>query len=148
MRCHENVFNYYPMIQETWLPSRCLAMDVRSDSDNPAFRRHATLFSLSLFGVSPFFIFWGFPLFRFFFSFFFRCQSLPPLPPYVRSSRATPWYGLLSLSFFLSLGTGASMLPAPALPVFSYAVSPTTFYSIQNLKHVSTCITGLYNVRP
>jgi hypothetical protein len=29
-----------------WLPSRCLAMDARSDSDIPAFRRHATLLYL------------------------------------------------------------------------------------------------------
>jgi hypothetical protein len=27
------------MIQETWLPSRCLAMDESSGSDIPAFRR-------------------------------------------------------------------------------------------------------------
>jgi hypothetical protein len=30
------------MIQETWLPSRYLAMDGRSDSDIPAFRQHVT----------------------------------------------------------------------------------------------------------
>jgi hypothetical protein len=32
------------MVKEPWLPSRCLAMDVRSDSDIPAFRRHATMY--------------------------------------------------------------------------------------------------------
>jgi hypothetical protein len=30
--------------QETWLPSRRLATDVRSNSDIPAFRRHATMY--------------------------------------------------------------------------------------------------------
>jgi hypothetical protein len=32
-----NVFVTQTMIQETWLPSRCLAMDGRPDSDIPAF---------------------------------------------------------------------------------------------------------------
>jgi hypothetical protein len=36
MRCRVNVFVTQTMIQETWLPSRCLAMDGRSDSDIPA----------------------------------------------------------------------------------------------------------------
>jgi hypothetical protein len=36
------------MIQETWLPSPCLAMDVRSDSAIPAFRWHATVLSSHL----------------------------------------------------------------------------------------------------
>jgi hypothetical protein len=31
------------MIQETWLPSRSLAMDVLSDSDIPVSKRHATI---------------------------------------------------------------------------------------------------------
>jgi hypothetical protein len=39
--CHVNVFVIQTMIQETWLQSRCLAMDVRSDSDIPSFRRQA-----------------------------------------------------------------------------------------------------------
>jgi hypothetical protein len=37
MRCRVNVFVTQTIIQETWLPSRCLAMDGRSDSDIPAF---------------------------------------------------------------------------------------------------------------
>jgi hypothetical protein len=37
MRCRGNVFVTQTMIQETWLPSRCPAMDGRSDSDIPAF---------------------------------------------------------------------------------------------------------------
>jgi hypothetical protein len=37
MRCRVNVFVTQTMIQETWLPSRCLAMGGRSDSDIPAF---------------------------------------------------------------------------------------------------------------
>jgi hypothetical protein len=32
------------MIQETWLPGRCLAMNVRSHSDILTFRRHATIY--------------------------------------------------------------------------------------------------------
>jgi hypothetical protein len=39
-------FNYYPDNDAgMWLPSRCLAMDTRSDSDIPAFMRYATIFS-------------------------------------------------------------------------------------------------------
>jgi hypothetical protein len=37
MHCRVNVFVAQTMIQETWLPSRCLAMDGLSDSDIPAF---------------------------------------------------------------------------------------------------------------
>jgi hypothetical protein len=37
MRCHVNVFVTQTIIQETWLPSRFLAMDGRSDSDIPGF---------------------------------------------------------------------------------------------------------------
>jgi hypothetical protein len=33
MRCHVNAFVTQTMIQETWLPMRCLATDGRSDSD-------------------------------------------------------------------------------------------------------------------
>jgi hypothetical protein len=33
-----------PAVAETSLPSRWLAMDVSSDSDIPAFRRHVTMF--------------------------------------------------------------------------------------------------------
>jgi hypothetical protein len=33
MRCRVNVFVTYTMIQETWLQSRCLEMDGRSNSD-------------------------------------------------------------------------------------------------------------------
>jgi hypothetical protein len=33
------------MIQETWLPSHCLAMDSHSDSDILAFRQHATMYT-------------------------------------------------------------------------------------------------------
>jgi hypothetical protein len=33
MRCRVNAFVTQTMIQETWLPSRCLAMEGRSDSD-------------------------------------------------------------------------------------------------------------------
>jgi hypothetical protein len=44
MRCRVNVFNCYPNNDTgTWLPSRCLAMYRRSDSDIPAFMRHATI---------------------------------------------------------------------------------------------------------
>jgi hypothetical protein len=37
MRFRVNVFVTQTMIQKTWLPSRCLAMDGRSDSDISAF---------------------------------------------------------------------------------------------------------------
>jgi hypothetical protein len=58
------------MIEETWLPrSRCLAMDVRSDSDIPDFRRQATIFSrielrvalnvLAVFDMNYIFISWN-----------------------------------------------------------------------------------------
>jgi hypothetical protein len=49
MHCRVNVFNYYPDNDAgTCLPSRCLAMDARSDTDIPAFRRYATLLSTNL----------------------------------------------------------------------------------------------------
>jgi hypothetical protein len=31
------------IVAETWLPNRCLAMDARSDSDIPAFKRHVAI---------------------------------------------------------------------------------------------------------
>jgi hypothetical protein len=37
MRWRVNVFVTQTMIQETWLPNRCLTMGGRSDSDIPAF---------------------------------------------------------------------------------------------------------------
>jgi hypothetical protein len=44
MRYRVNVFNCHPENDGgTWLSSRCLAMDARSDADIPAFRRHATI---------------------------------------------------------------------------------------------------------
>jgi hypothetical protein len=49
----ERVYNCHPdndaltalIVAETWLPSHCLAMDARSDSDIPAFRQHVTISS-------------------------------------------------------------------------------------------------------
>jgi hypothetical protein len=35
-------------MQKPWLPSRCLTMDARSDSDILAFRRHATIYTVGL----------------------------------------------------------------------------------------------------
>jgi hypothetical protein len=43
-----DVFITQTMIQETWLPSHCLAMDVRFDSYNETFRRHATILSKNI----------------------------------------------------------------------------------------------------
>jgi hypothetical protein len=43
MLCRVNLFNRHPdNAAETWIPSRCLTMDARSDSDILAFKRHAT----------------------------------------------------------------------------------------------------------
>jgi hypothetical protein len=49
---HKYVYNFHLdndaftalIVAETLPPSRCLAMDARSDSDIPAFRRHVTIF--------------------------------------------------------------------------------------------------------
>jgi hypothetical protein len=75
-------------------PSRCLAMDIDLIQIFRLFRPHATLFLPNSLTVSHR-SFLGFPLFRFFFL-FFLCQPLPPVPLYVRSSRAATWYGLLN----------------------------------------------------
>jgi hypothetical protein len=47
-------------------------------------------------------------------------QPLPPLPPYVLSSRAA---SDKVLSLFLSLEAGASSIPAPAPPAVSFFIS-------------------------
>jgi hypothetical protein len=133
------------MLQETWLPSRSLAMDGRSDLDIPGFsgRPHCSLLKAVRpeypNGVSPFLFFRGLCLQRLFFwarcfllllVFFSRVaviilQPLPPLPPYVRSSWAAPWsvsvnsLNVVVFVFSVSLGAGASTWPAPAL-TFSF----------------------------
>jgi hypothetical protein len=52
-RCRVNAFttvtqtmmhSLLSVVEETWLPIRCLAMDARSDSDIPSFRRNVTIY--------------------------------------------------------------------------------------------------------
>jgi hypothetical protein len=91
IRCNGNYSLLIFIVAETWLPSRCLVMDICSCSTIPVFSRHVTAFFISFFILSLFF-----PLTRKHFFLYSSLTSVHTFTPFLLYSKV--WWVYVATS--------------------------------------------------